>query len=781
MPTPPPPPSPKRNTRSRNGSTSDGNIYQVVDFEKPSVIQIPGTYLLKSADSGCSISLFENVLPAKFVSKLQSDIRDSGTLQQYVTPTKRLLPRLASWYGPVDYNYSSVSMPAHSITDAPTITTAYKHICENFLAPNGIATNSDCFLINQYRTGKDSCGEHGDDEPIVDQASPIVTLSLGQERTMLIRESGNPGNAISVPLKSGSVLVMNGENFQTRFHHSIPKENSITVKCRISITFRTCTPLYLDKLGVSSSKLIDLAPPNPPLLISSFEHLSNHTVRTSLSPLASPSLPQNIKSAVISSSPVLNSPRSPSYLKSPSPSSNKSTASSQSRFPIPDIDSQPFALETLFESAESLKEPTLKAELKRHGLTTTGSSVDKRERLKRAIKACYHKISLQHLSLPSQPESVTASLEILDRSIVELKGIVSNQQTLIELLLNDTKTTNTKGPEAANLANDVQSLEKRLESVEGVLENIMRTSSESKNVSANNSTKIDDIALSSKHCLDILRTNATANIPPQPKQPPSGRRNPSHSPPRNRSPTQHRPPPPKQHRPRPLRNQSSEQATTPNTFPNSNTSSARKRKKVMLIHDSQLNNFSPDSFSPDIFEVEKFKAGKFCDLVNKHMRKIISAPNIDCYILQLGVNDYRYEKTPSTYSNGFLKAIQDAKASISSLLEKSSAKVLVSLPTPTPNQHEVLTTEFNECISAFITDTRLNKDYHRRLFTVSHLASFNRAIEVSCNNGEKPNPIQRDNIHVSDYGFKKLCLNIKSGLYRSFGISTRRVQTQPER
>ena len=201
----------------------------------------------------------------------------------------------------------------------------------------------------------------------------------------------------------------------------------------------------------------------------------------------------------------------------------------------------------------------------------------------------------------------------------------------------------------------------------------------------------------------------------------------------------------------------------------------------MLIHDLQLNNFSPDCFSPDIFEVEKFKAGKYSDLVNKHMRKVTSTPNIDCYILQLGVNDFRYEKTPSTYSNGFLKAIQDAKTSISTLLERSSAKVLVSLPTPTPNQHEVLTTEFNESISAFITDTRLHKDYNRRLFTASHIASFNRAIEVSKNNREKPSPIECDNIHVSDYGFKKLCLNIKSGLYRSFGISTRRVQTQPER
>ena len=201
----------------------------------------------------------------------------------------------------------------------------------------------------------------------------------------------------------------------------------------------------------------------------------------------------------------------------------------------------------------------------------------------------------------------------------------------------------------------------------------------------------------------------------------------------------------------------------------------------MLIHDSQLNNFSPESFSPDVFEVEKFKAGKYSDLVNIHMRKVTSAPNIDCYILQLGVNDYRYESSPSTYSNGFLKAVKNAESAISTLLEKSSAKIVVSLPTPTPNKLEVLTTEFNKSVSDFITNMRQTKDYNRRLFTANNLASFNRAIEVSRNNSEKPNPLQSDNIHVSEYGFKKLCLNIKSGLYRSFGLSTKRVQPQPER
>ena len=97
-------------------------------------------------------------------------------------------------------------MKGFSVFDCPLSIAAYQNIAKNTLEPSNIASTSDCFLINQYRNGRDSCGEHSDDEPEVDRFSPIITLSLVTQRYMLIREKGKAGNAISIHLQPGSVL-----------------------------------------------------------------------------------------------------------------------------------------------------------------------------------------------------------------------------------------------------------------------------------------------------------------------------------------------------------------------------------------------------------------------------------------------------------------------------------------------------------------------------------------------------------------------------------------------
>ena len=55
-----------------------------------------------------------------------------------------------------------------------------------------------------------------------------------------------------------------------------------------------------------------------------------------------------------------------------------------------------------------------------------------------------------------------------------------------------------------------------------------------------------------------------------------------------------------------------------------------------------MNNFLPESFSSG-FKVEKMKVGSYTDMLkDQRMRDVIKRPEVDCYILQLGVNDYRY-------------------------------------------------------------------------------------------------------------------------------------------
>lgn len=251
----------------RTNSTSESN--DVLTFDKPVTIDKPGSYKLND-DSGCSIHLFSSTFSKEYCQQLSSYIDSLPSLIQHQTTAHKgsptLLPRLSAWYGPIDYAYSNVVMCANNILDVPNISATYKHIAEKLLTPSGITTNSDCFIINKYRNGRDSCGEHSDNEPEVDQDSPILTLSLGQTRYMLIREIAQPGNAISIKLSPGSVLVMNGSKFQQKFTHQIPKDHTCSLP-RTSITFRACNPECIKHRKALSTEIMMLPTPQPSLTI----------------------------------------------------------------------------------------------------------------------------------------------------------------------------------------------------------------------------------------------------------------------------------------------------------------------------------------------------------------------------------------------------------------------------------------------------------------------------------------------------------------------------------
>ena len=126
------------------------------------------------------------------------------------------------------------------------------------------------------------------------------------------------------------------------------------------------------------------------------------------------------------------------------------------------------------------------------------------------------------------------------------------------------------------------------------------------------------------------------------------------------------------------------------------------------------------------------------------------------------------------------KALDDAKSCIEKLLTSSSAKVMVSLPTPTPGSISERTSEFVQELSEFISTKRRLSDYHRRLFSVNNTGNFNRAISAAASSTDSPNPLNPDQLHVSEYGLKKLCINLKFGLYRSFGMNPPKKQASPE-
>lgn len=104
------------------------------------------------------------------------------------------------------------------------------------LAADGV--DSNFCLANLYPNGKAGIGVHADDEPDLDPHAPIVTVSLGSERTFVLQDHG--GKKVKAPLKHGSALVM-WLDTQKHWKHSIPKALKVT-QPRVSLTFRTILP-----------------------------------------------------------------------------------------------------------------------------------------------------------------------------------------------------------------------------------------------------------------------------------------------------------------------------------------------------------------------------------------------------------------------------------------------------------------------------------------------------------------------------------------------------------
>jgi alkylated DNA repair dioxygenase AlkB len=80
-------------------------------------------------------------------------------------------------------------------------------------------------------------GFHSDDEPELGRQPVIASLSLGAERTFILKHKrAKQLRPVRIRLASGSLLLMRGET-QHCWRHGIPKE-SRPCGPRINLTFR---------------------------------------------------------------------------------------------------------------------------------------------------------------------------------------------------------------------------------------------------------------------------------------------------------------------------------------------------------------------------------------------------------------------------------------------------------------------------------------------------------------------------------------------------------------
>jgi alkylated DNA repair dioxygenase AlkB len=141
-------------------------------------------------------------------------------------------PRLTAWYGDAGASYAYSGVQLHPLPWTPILL----DIKARIEAAVGSAFNS--VLLNYYRDHRDSVGFHSDAEPELGEQPVIASLSLGEERSFVLRHKTlRHVEPVRLCLASGSLLLMRGDT-QRCWRHGVPKE-SRPCGPRVNLTFRT--------------------------------------------------------------------------------------------------------------------------------------------------------------------------------------------------------------------------------------------------------------------------------------------------------------------------------------------------------------------------------------------------------------------------------------------------------------------------------------------------------------------------------------------------------------
>jgi alkylated DNA repair dioxygenase AlkB len=140
-------------------------------------------------------------------------------------------PRLTAWYGDADASYTYSGLRLDPLTWTPLLLDIKARI-------EAVAQSSfNSVLLNCYRDQHDSIGFHSDDEPELGKQPVIASLSLGEERTFILKhKKSRAAKPVHLRLASGSLLLMRGDT-QHCWRHGIFKENR-PCGSRVNLTFR---------------------------------------------------------------------------------------------------------------------------------------------------------------------------------------------------------------------------------------------------------------------------------------------------------------------------------------------------------------------------------------------------------------------------------------------------------------------------------------------------------------------------------------------------------------
>lgn len=95
-------------------------------------------------------------------------------------------------------------------------------------------------LVNWYGDGNHYIGAHTDDEQQLVPLSPVLSVSLGQERIFRIRQKRTNDIVVDIPMPNNTYMIMGGK-VQRNYLHEVPKVSGTKgsqMDKRINITFR---------------------------------------------------------------------------------------------------------------------------------------------------------------------------------------------------------------------------------------------------------------------------------------------------------------------------------------------------------------------------------------------------------------------------------------------------------------------------------------------------------------------------------------------------------------
>ncbi len=140
-------------------------------------------------------------------------------------------PRLAAWFGDAGARYTYSGLSLEPLPWTHLLSTLRSRV----EALAGTSLNS--VLLNYYRDHRDSMGMHSDDEPELGKNPTIASVSLGEQRTFVLKHRFKKElEPIHLPLDHGSLLLMKGAT-QHNWKHGI---NKLSRPCgpRVNLTFR---------------------------------------------------------------------------------------------------------------------------------------------------------------------------------------------------------------------------------------------------------------------------------------------------------------------------------------------------------------------------------------------------------------------------------------------------------------------------------------------------------------------------------------------------------------